>query len=155
MTHSTTLNTLNIDLFLDQWLFYIVQCTIWSLKRPYLSKNFILLTKKKKKKKKIIIIIIITWRLGYPFFEMLLTLAFHFVLCHFCFRYLYFHIEDTQNFQNLIKSCVSPNLFFSCGSLLLLFLLLFHNLFLLPHDWSDFDQTWSEWPVGEWLQIYQ
>ena len=36
--------------------------------------------------------------------------------------------------------------------LLLLLLLLSHNLLLLPHAWSDFDQTWSEWPVGEWLQ---
>ena len=31
-------------------------------------------------------------------------------------------------------------------------LLLSHNLLLLPHAWADFDQTWSEWPVGEWLQ---
>ena len=35
---------------------------------------------------------------------------------------------------------------------LYLVLLLSHNLLLLPHAWSDFDQTWSEWPVGEWLQ---
>ena len=32
------------------------------------------------------------------------------------------------------------------------FFFLSHNLLLLPHAWSDFDQTWSEWPVGEWLQ---
>ena len=32
------------------------------------------------------------------------------------------------------------------------FLFFLHNLLLLPHAWSDFDQTWSEWPVGEWLQ---
>ena len=42
----------------------------------------------------------------------------------------------------------SPNLFLSCD----FFLLSSHNLHLLPHAWSDFDQTWSEWPVGEWLQ---
>ena len=53
------------------------------------------------------------------------------------------------------KLGVSPNLFLSCGFLLLLLFLLSHNLFLLPHDWSDFDLTWSEWPVGEWLQNYQ
>ena len=51
----------------------------------------------------------------------------------------------------------TPNLFLSCDFflsffLLLLLLLLSHNLLLLPHAWSDFDQTWSEWPVGEWLQ---
>ena len=28
--------------------------------------------------------------------------------------------------------------------------------FFLPHDWLDFDQTWSEWPVGIGLkQIWQ
>ena len=32
------------------------------------------------------------------------------------------------------------------------FFLSSHNLHLLPHAWSDFDQTWSEWPVGKWLQ---
>ena len=32
------------------------------------------------------------------------------------------------------------------------FLSFSHNLLLLQHAWSDFDQTWSEWPVGEWLQ---
>ena len=32
------------------------------------------------------------------------------------------------------------------------FLTISHNLLLLLHAWSDFDQTWSEWPVGEWLQ---
>ena len=42
----------------------------------------------------------------------------------------------------------SPNLFLSCD----FFLLSSHNLHLLPHAWSDFDQTWSEWPVGKWLQ---
>ena len=30
-----------------------------------------------------------------------------------------------------------------------------HNLLLLPHALSDFDQTWSEWPVGDQLQNYQ
>ena len=33
-----------------------------------------------------------------------------------------------------------------------LVLLSSHNLLLLPHASCDFDQTWSEWPVGEWLQ---
>ena len=32
------------------------------------------------------------------------------------------------------------------------FFLSSHNLLLLPHASCDFDQTWSEWPVGEWLQ---
>ena len=51
-----------------------------------------------------------------------------------------------------LKLGVSPNLFLSCGFLLFLLFLLSHNLFLLPHDWSDFDLTWSERPVSEWLQ---
>ena len=38
----------------------------------------------------------------------------------------------------------------SCG--ISFFLLSSHNLLLLPHASCDFDQTWSEWPVGEWLQ---
>ena len=43
--------------------------------------------------------------------------------------------------------------FLSCRrSRRILFFFLSHNLLLLPHAWSDFDQTWSEWPVGEWLQ---
>ena len=32
------------------------------------------------------------------------------------------------------------------------FFLSSHNLLLLPHALSDFDQTWSEWPVGDQLQ---
>ena len=44
-----------------------------------------------------------------------------------------------------------PNLFLSCDFFLLSFFLS-HNLLLFPHAWSDFNQTWSEWPVGEWLQ---
>ena len=50
--------------------------------------------------------------------------------------------------QFLVKLGGSPNLFLSCD----FFLLSSHNLHLLPHAWSDFDQTWSEWPVGKWLQ---
>ena len=38
------------------------------------------------------------------------------------------------------------------GAVSSFFSFLSHNLHLLPHAWSDFDQTWSEWPVGEWLQ---
>ena len=47
----------------------------------------------------------------------------------------------------LPKGTVSSLSFF-----LSFFFLLSHNLLLLPHAWSDFDQTWSEWPVGKWLQ---
>ena len=55
---------------------------------------------------------------------------------------------------SLFKLGGSPNLFLSCDFFFFFFLSFFlsHNLFLLPHAWSDFDQTWSEWPVGEWLQ---
>ena len=49
---------------------------------------------------------------------------------------------------SFLKLGGSPNLFLSCD----FFLLSSHNLHLLPHAWSDFDQTWSEWPVGKWLQ---
>ena len=38
------------------------------------------------------------------------------------------------------------------GAVSSFFLLSSHNLLLLPHASCDFDQTWSEWPVGEWLQ---
>ena len=54
-------------------------------------------------------------------------------------------------FLSFFKLGVLPNLFLSYG----FFpppLSSSHNLFLLPHAWSDFDQTWSEWPVGKWLQ---
>ena len=63
---------------------------------------------------------------------------------------------------NLLLSCdfflsffklggMPPNLLLSCDFFLSFFLLSSHNL-LLPHASCDFDQTWSEWPVGEWLQ---
>ena len=44
----------------------------------------------------------------------------------------------------LAKGAVSSSSFFLSSSS--------HNLLLLPHALLDFDQTWSEWPVGEWLQ---
>ena len=69
----------------------------------------------------------------------------------FSFLWLYnlrFHIPP-----NLARALRKGHSISSCDFfLLLLSFFLSHNLLLLPHAWSDFDQTWSEWPVGEWLQ---
>ena len=57
-------------------------------------------------------------------------------------------------FLSFFKLGGSPNLFLSLRFLLssFFFFLSSHNLLLLPHALSDFDQTWSEWPVSDQLQ---
>ena len=66
-------------------------------------------------------------------------------MCLFSFLWLYnqpFYMPP--NFTRALrKGAVSSAISFFLSS---------HNLLLLPHALSDFDQTWSEWPVGDQLQ---
>ena len=79
-------------------------------------------------------------------------------MCNLRFTYRLTYLAPLARAQFLVKlGGMPPNLFLSCDFFLLSFFLSFffllsHNLLLLPQAWSDFDQTWSEWPVGEWLQ---
>ena len=83
-----------------------------------------------------------------------------FFLFSFSFSLIFFlFLPSLSFFLSFFKLGVSPYLFLSCGFFpplsSVLFLLSYYNLFLLPHALSDFDQTWSEWPVGNSYKGYQ
>ena len=70
-----------------------------------------------------------------------------------CILFLYGSFFIQAHAMRLYSVSLWSNLLLSyCFFLLLLHLLLSDNLLLLPHSWSDFDQTWSVACIGEWLQ---